>query len=89
MLTDQEIEDRHTIASIINECLRDGYCNASHLARRITQQGIGNKKQAVKEFCEKLKYKLSSDKCSDYIPFIVYDWIAELFTELYGDEDND
>ena len=35
------IEDKHEIASIINHCLNDGYCDASMLARRITQAGYG------------------------------------------------
>lgn len=51
-MSDKEIEDRHEIASIINGCLREGYCTASQLARRITQAGYGNVTQAVKELQE-------------------------------------
>lgn len=71
-MTEQEqIEDRHEIASIINGCLREGYCTASQLARRITQAGYRKiddscevitkddlnlyKKQAVKEFATLVK----------------------------------
>lgn len=55
---EKEIEDRHEIASIINHCMEDGYFNASQLARRITQAGYGNIKEAVREFAEKLKERI-------------------------------
>lgn len=49
------IEDKHEIASIINHCLNDGYCDASMLARRITQAGYGNNNRVRNEFAQKLK----------------------------------
>lgn len=52
------IEDKHEIASIINHCLNDGYCDASMLARRITQAGYGNNNRVRNEFADKLKGKL-------------------------------
>ena len=54
------IEDKHEIASIINHCLNDGYCDASMLARRITQAGYGNNNRVCNEFVEKLKEKALS-----------------------------
>lgn len=54
------IEDKHEIASIINHCLNDGYCDASMLARRITQAGYGNNNRVRNEFVEKLKEKALS-----------------------------
>ena len=53
------IEDKHEIASIINRCLDDGYCDASMLARRITQAGYGNNNRVRKEFAEELKNAIS------------------------------
>ena len=79
-MTDNEMEDRHEIASIIDGCLRDGYCTASQLARRIAQAGYGNVKQAVKEFAEKLKSKLY-----DLEGIVQEDDIDELLKE-YGVE---
>ena len=55
------IEDKHEIASIINHCLNDGYCDASMLARRITQAGYGNNNRVRKEFVEKLKTVVSME----------------------------
>lgn len=52
------IEDKHEIASIINRCLNDGYCDASMLARRIIQAGYGNNNRVRNEFADKLKGKL-------------------------------
>lgn len=55
------IEDKHEIASIINRCLDDGYCDASMLARRITQAGYENNNRVRKEFVEKLKAAVSME----------------------------
>lgn len=49
------IEDKHEIASIINHCLKDGYCDASMLARRIAQAWYRNNNRVRNEFAEKLK----------------------------------
>lgn len=86
-MSDNEIEDRHEIASIINGCLRDGYCTASQLARRITQAGYGNVKQAVKEFAENLKRKsdffINEDNYNEHIEVVKIKYIDELLKE-YG-----
>ena len=55
------IEDKHEIASIINHCLNDGYCDASMLARRIAQAGYRNNNRVRKEFAEKLKTAVSME----------------------------
>lgn len=55
------IEDKHKIASIIEHCLNDGYCDVSMLARRIAQAGYRNNNRVRKEFAEKLKAAVSME----------------------------
>lgn len=55
------IKDKHEIASIINHCLDDGYCDASMLARRIVQAGYGNGNRIRKEFAKKCKARINAD----------------------------
>lgn len=55
------IEDKHEITSIINHCLKDGYCDVSVLARRIAQAGYRKNNRVRKEFAEKLKTAISME----------------------------
>lgn len=88
------IEDKHEIASIINHCLNDGYCDASMLARRITQAGYGNNNRVRNEFAGKLK-----ERCSDYLYHTNFDGkndfdihiseILRIIDELLKEYEND
>lgn len=77
------IEDKHEIASIINRCLDDGYCDASMLARRITQAGYGNNNRVRNEFAEKLKGKFKEFDSR----WIVYSKIDELLKEYKNEQE--
>ncbi len=80
------IEDKHEIASIINHCLNDGYCDASMLARRITQAGYGNNNRVRKEFVEKLKNVIHE---RDYIQGYAEIGLIEEIDELLKECEND
>lgn len=80
------IEDKHEIASIINHCLNDGYCDASMLARRITQAGYGNNNRIRKEFVEKLKNVIHE---RDYIQGYAEIGLIEEIDELLKEYEND
>lgn len=81
MNKEQEIEIIRKVLENSAGCDYDTDC--SMLANDLVNVGIGDKKQAVKEFCEKLK-NLMSDKCFSLIGRLCNDYIDELFTELYG-----
>lgn len=80
------IEDKHEIASIINRCLDDGYCDASMLARRITQAGYGNNNRVRKEFVEKLKEVIHK---RDYIQGYAEIGLIEEIDELLKEYENE
>lgn len=86
------IEDKHEIASIINRCLDDGYCDASMLARRITQAGYGNNNRVRNEFAEKLK-KIVFEQGNPYnVPYEEFSQANVLFMvidELLKEYEND
>lgn len=76
------IEDKHEIASIINRCLDDGYCDASMLARRITQAGYGNNNRVRNEFAEKLK-KIVFEQGNPYnVPYEEFSQANVLFMAI-------
>lgn len=76
------IEDKHEIASIINHCLDDGYCNASMLARRIAQACYRNNNRVRNEFAEKLKNVIHErDYVQGYAEIGLIEEIDELLKE--------
>lgn len=80
------IEDKHEIASIINHCLNDGYCDASMLARRIAQAGYGNNNRVRNEFAEKLKNVIHE---RDYVQGYAEIGLIEEIDELLKEYEND
>lgn len=61
-------------------------CWARNKAQRMIDIGIGDKKQAVKEFAEKLKVRFYN---MDYSAIAIDNKIDDLITELYGGEENE
>lgn len=53
----------------------------TEISKRLQNSGIGDKKQAVKEFAEKLKGSLYN---MEYSAIAIDNKIDNLFTELYG-----
>lgn len=80
------IEDKHEIASIINRCLSDGYCDASMLARRIAQAWYGNNNRVRNEFAEKLKNVIHK---RDYVQGYAEIGLIEEIDELLKEYEND
>lgn len=63
-------------------------CKSCKQATNLSAQGIGDKKQAVKEFAEKLKGFIIGNTCvSDDDVNSIYHEIDNLITELYGAEE--
>ena len=101
MTNEQEIE---RMAEILEQAKikARSYCGSLNqgygmwYAKELTTAGIGDKKQAVKEFCDRLRNDLRCDYVNATTPFQsgknagVFNaliLIEELFTELYGAEE--